>query len=133
MSNLISNQRILALDLGEKHIGAAMFTPQAKTSLLDDYEYQSLFQLRDLIIELIREYRAELVVVGDMGLSELPKNIRSELNKVAHTTGVKVEVVSEFLSSFQGEQERVQSGGVKKRDHSSAALQILRDFLERVD
>lgn len=122
---------ILGVDLGSKNIGLALYRPGSGSQQLQGFTYQDVFELESRLSQHVTDYQVELLVVGDMGLDELPEKLEKALRKVTKKNNIEYQVVSERLSSFQADQDLGESGRKDKglAAHSESALNILQDYL----
>lgn len=122
-----ARESILAIDLGDRHVGFAVYQPSHGVGSLMPFSYRDLYELQQRIVDNIREYSISLLVVGDMGRGELPKASERIFAKIEAECNVQHVLFTERLSTYQVHQ----SGGNAMGDleHSQAAVEILRDFL----
>jgi putative transcription antitermination factor YqgF len=131
----MNHSNILALDLGDKHVGVALYKPSMGVKPLEAISFRDQFVLKRKLIDLVKEYEVKTVVVGDMGRAKLTSNWAQFIQALEKELTIKVEMVGERLTSFQAGSDAVQSG-VKTRDpqvHSQAAIHILNEYLTKIE
>jgi putative Holliday junction resolvase len=127
--------------MGEKRIGVAVSDPLGflarplttltRNELIDDIE---------AILELVRQYEAERIIVGlprsmNGSLGQQAERVRSFIEFLSQSTLIPVEAWDERLSTVAAEKLMIESGkkrGKRKaqRDEVAAAL-ILQGYLDR--
>ncbi len=122
------NQVVLAVDPGLVHVGIALYQPQHGVSVLPSFTYSDLFQLERKLVDLLDSYRVEVLLVGDMGLAQLPKGLKQVLERIKRKRLIKIITYNEYLTSFQSESSKVHREA-RLDNHSAAALEILRDYV----
>jgi len=133
---------ILALDFGEKRIGAAVGNSELKTSTpVQPLKNRNPEELFTGLKNIIDEYEISLVVIGyplNMDGSESPisRRVKKFRNRVAHETGLPTELMDERLTSFEAEEMLKETvGDIRKNkrliDSVSAHL-ILKEYLEKI-
>ncbi len=124
--------RILAIDLGYKHTGLAMFDETLGISPLANVEHKDLYELLSKLMRFIEDYGFDKILVGDMGGGENEEYLNKFVDILQSRLNLKCEIVSERYSSKQATKEIQNTGNVEvKKDHASAAVQILRDYVVR--
>jgi putative Holliday junction resolvase len=136
---MTNNGYILALDVGEKRIGAALASPVAKLARPIKV-IQNSDNVWEQLTELINEENIGLVIVG------LPRSlegndtaqttyVRDFAKKLTEDTGLEVVFQDEALTSHQAEEElRANGRSYEKSDIDTlAATYILEDYLGTIN
>jgi putative Holliday junction resolvase len=136
--------RILALDLGRKRIGLALYYPAAGTVVgLDTLQRKSRAEDLARLTRVARERKASLIVLGlplhaggeESPMSALARQFGAQLSKA---TGLEIAFQDERLTSVEAESRLEQRGlglaemlTAKKRGEVDrlAAILILEDWL----
>lgn len=132
---------ILALDFGEKRIGAAVGNSKLKTSTpVQPLKNNSRDELDRQLKKIVDEYEISLIVIGyplNMDGSESPitRKVQKFRNRVAHVTRLPTEFLDERLTSFEAEEMLKETvGDIRKNkgliDSVSAHI-ILKEYLEK--
>ena len=130
---------ILALDLGEKLVGAAISDERfITTKRLPPLKRSSWKKLLQDIRKLVERFDAQTIVVGlplrlDGSEGEAAKNVRRLASNLARSVVLPVYLQDERLTSFAAT-ENLKAEGMKPEDipaliDGEAAATILRDFL----
>ncbi|KKT86236.1 MAG: hypothetical protein UX26_C0003G0028 [Parcubacteria group bacterium GW2011_GWC1_45_9] len=126
---------LLAVDFGEKNIGLAFYSPAAKIPLtLEPLRVGSKAEALAKLGELVKEKEVGKVVFGlplnfEFAETEQSQKTRQFAKELFETHGVEVDFVNEVLSSVLASQLR----GSSKDSHSSSALLILEDYLDKLE
>ena len=132
---------ILALDYGEKRIGAAVGNSDLKTStpikpLKNISKELLIFEIK----KLIDDYEISLVVIGyplhmDGSESLMSKRVKKFRNLIQRESGLEVKLIDERLTSFEAEEMLKDSrGDIRKSKYlidSVSAHIILIEYLEK--
>lgn len=130
---------ILALDLGEKLVGAAISDERfITTKRLPPLKRSSWKKLLQDIRKLVERFDAQTIVVGlplrlDGSEGDAAKNVRRLASNLARSVVLPVYLQDERLTSFAAT-ENLKAEGMKPEDipalvDGEAAATILRDFL----
>ena len=130
---------ILALDLGEKLVGAAISDERfITTKRLPSLKRSSWKKLLQDIRKLVERFDAQTIVVGlplrlDGSEGDAAKNVRRLASNLARSVVLPVYLQDERLTSFAAT-ENLKAEGMKPEDipalvDGEAAATILRDFL----
>ena len=131
---------ILALDLGEKIVGAAVSDDRLVTiKRLPPLKRSNWKRLLQEIVTLIKRYDAQTVVIGlplnlDGTSGEPAENARRVANNLARSVAQPVYLQDERLTSFEA-MGNLKAEGHKPEDipaliDGEAAAMILRDFIQ---
>ncbi|MEN8222347.1 MAG: Holliday junction resolvase RuvX [Acidobacteriota bacterium] len=133
---------ILALDYGEKRIGAAVGNSELKTSTpVRPLKNSGKELLIPELKKLIDVYEISLVVIGyplhmDGSESLMSKKVKKFRNLVSKETGLDIKLIDERLTSFEAEEMLKNSRGDirKSKDliDSVSAHIILTEYLETI-
>lgn len=136
--------RIIGLDVGSKTVGVAVSDPFGWTAqgvcTLKINEEQAEYGL-DELIDIIKSYKAELVVIG------LPKNMdnsegfraqasRNYAQALQNVMDIKVDFQDERLTTVQAEKMLIQEANVSRKKRKKvidklAAVILLQNYLDR--
>lgn len=122
----------LALDMGAAHVGVAVYKPSLGVLPIKTIHYRNRHELLAEVNTIIKEYGVTRIVVGDMGLPELPTDIERFLDQIKKTGKIEVETFSERLTTFSPKfgKRNVRVGEIGGGDdHTKAAAAILSDYL----
>jgi len=133
---------ILALDYGEKRIGAAVGNSDLRTSTpIKAFRNISRELLISEIKKLIEDYEISFVVIGyplnmDGSESAMSKKTKKFRNLIVNETGLEAKLLDERLTSFEAEEMLKDSRGDirKSKDliDSVSAHIILTEYLETI-
>jgi len=133
---------ILALDYGEKRIGAAVGNSELKTSTpVPPLKNSSRDEMIRQLKKMVDEYEISLIVIGyplnmDGSESLITRKVQKFRNRVAHETGLPTEFLDERLTSFEaGEMLKETVGDIRKKKElidSVSAQIILNEYLEKI-
>ena len=134
-----ANAPILALDLGEKLVGAAISDERlVTTKRLPPLKRSNWKKLLQDIRHLVERFDAQTIVIGlplrmDGTEGDAAKNVRRLAQNLARSVDLPVYLQDERLTSVEAA-ENLKAEGVKPQDipaaiDGAAAALILRDFL----
>lgn len=131
---------ILALDLGEKLVGAAVSDDRlVSIKRLDPLKRSNWKRLLQEIVTLIQRYDAQTVVIGlplrlDGTAGEAAEKARQVATNLARSIGQPVYLQDERLTSFEAmgnlKDEGHTRGEINALIDGEAAAMILRDFIQ---
>lgn len=133
--------RLLALDLGQKRVGAAV-SDEMRLSVrpLPPLARASWKRFVEAVALLVRDFDAQALVIGlPLGLDGTEKSAAIEIRRQARNLGLSLQLPvflqDERLTSVEAEGELRAAGyaadEIRARIDSEAAALILRDFLAR--
>lgn len=126
---------ILAIDFGEKNIGLALADTETKLPLsLPPLRVESEVEALGKIVGIVREKNIQRLVFGlpltfQFEETEVCGKIRKFAQKAEEKTGAGIAFINEVLTSTLAARLKETS----KDTHSSSALIILEDYLNRFD
>ena len=131
---------ILALDLGQKLVGAAISDERLVTvKRLPPLERSNWKKLLQDVRDLVERFDAQMIVVGlplrlDGVEGDAAKNVRRLATNLAKSVALPVYLQDERLTSFEA-MENLKAEGYKPEEipaliDGEAAAMILRDFLD---
>jgi len=133
---------ILALDYGEKRIGAAVGNSDLRISTpVRPLKNEGKISIITDIKKIIDEYEISLVVLGyplnmDGSESLMSRKVKKFKNLISKETGLDVKLIDERLTSFEAEEMLKDSGGGirknKKLIDSVSAHIILTEYMETI-
>ena len=133
--------KILGIDLGTVRIGFAISDPlKMFATSIEEYKRKSLARDIEHILELIKEYEVETIVLGYPLNMDGTKGIKCTeteefANELSQKTDIKIEYQAERLTTVSAQKMLIDSGcKLNKRrnvvDKVSAAI-ILQAYLDR--
>ncbi len=126
---------LLSIDFGEKNIGLAFCDTDIKLPLsLEPLRVSSNAEALEKLGEIIKSRNIDLIVFGlplnfEFKETEQSEKVRDFAQKLEKKLGVKTDFVNEALSSLLAARLKNSS----KNTHSSSALLLLEDYLDKID
>ena len=130
--------KYLGLDVGDKRIGISLSTSGILASGVETYTRTSLKNDCEHVLDLIKQYKIDIVVAG------LPKHLNGDKHEQAEKNevflialrehGVKIEYFDERLTSAAAEKAMLEADLSRKKRKENvdklAAVIILQDYLD---